>query len=57
MDTAKTGMKTAIMAILAAGIAAAARAEVWYVPGWNRTTETNGLAYTACSNRSRNSDC
>ena len=28
----------------------AASAEVWYVPGWNRTTETNGLAYTSCTN-------
>lgn len=24
--------------------------EVWYVPGWNRTTETNGLAYASCTN-------
>ena len=57
MNTAKTGMKTAILAILAAGIAAAARAEVWYVPGWNRTTETNGLAHTACSNTFKGEVC
>ena len=38
----------AIATILAAGITAAASADVWYVPGWNRTTETNGLAYTSC---------
>ena len=37
-------MKKLTMAVLAAGVAAAAQAEVWYVPGWNRTTETNGLA-------------
>ena len=42
-------MKT-VVAILIAGIATAAAAEVWYVPGWNRTTETNGLAYTSCTN-------
>lgn len=50
-------MKTAIMAILAAGIAAAARAEVWYVPGWNRTTETNGLAYASCTNTFKDEAC
>ena len=39
-----------IVLVLATGIVAAASAEVWYVPGWNRTTETNGLAYTSCTN-------
>jgi len=46
-----------IMLLLAAGIAATAAAEVWYVPGWNRTTETNGLAYTSCTNVFAGSVC
>ena len=36
--------------ILTLAMCATASAEVWYVPGWNRTTETNGLAYTSCTN-------
>ena len=43
-------MRNTIVSILAAGVVAAASAEVWYVPGWNRTTETNGLAYASCMN-------
>ena len=50
-------MKKLTMAVLAAGVAAAAQAEVWYVPGWNRTTETNGLAYTSCTNVFKNAKC
>lgn len=25
-------------------------AEVWYIPGWMRTADTNGLAYASCTN-------
>lgn len=38
-------------------LAGAARGEVWYVPGWNRTTETNGLAFTSCTNVFVDSTC
>lgn len=49
-------MKT-IVTILAAGVVAAASADVWYVPGWNRTTETNGLAYTSCKEVFKDNVC
>ena len=29
---------------------AARAAEVWYVPGWMRTADTNGMAYASCTN-------
>jgi len=31
--------------------------EVWYIPGWNRTTETNGLAYASCVKVFNDSHC
>ncbi len=31
--------------------------EVWYVPGWMRTAEMEGLAYTSCTNVYSNSVC
>ena len=39
----------ALVAVL--GLAAcASAAEVWYIPGWNRTQEVDGLAYDRCPN-------
>ena len=32
-------------------------AEVWYIPGWNRTTERDGLAYTSCTNVFKDAKC
>lgn len=49
--------KKIVTAILAVGIVAATSAEVWYVPGWNRTAETNGLAYTSCTNVFKGNVC
>jgi pimeloyl-ACP methyl ester carboxylesterase len=43
-------MRKLTMVVLVAGVTLVAQAEVWYVPGWNRTAETNGLAYTSCTN-------
>ena len=42
--------KPMAMAALLAAAAFTAHAEVWYVPGWNRTAERDGLAYTSCTN-------
>lgn len=44
-------MKRLMMAALAAVcLATAAAAETWYVPGWNRTQEVDGLAFERCTN-------
>lgn len=32
-------------------------AEVWYVPGWMRTADTNGMAYASCTNVYRDATC
>ena len=32
-------------------------AEVWYVPGWMRTADTNGMAYASCTNVYAASSC
>ena len=50
-------MKCATLLWTGALIAFRAVAEVWYVPGWNRTAETNGLAYACCTNVFKDADC
>lgn len=44
------------MAILLSWASARA-AEVWYVPGWMRTADTNGMAYASCTNVFRDTTC
>ena len=47
---------SALVAVL--GLAASASAaEVWYIPGWNRTQEVDGLAYDRCTNVFANATC
>ena len=48
--------RTLAAAALAA-VSAAAYAEVWYVPGWNRTAERDGLAYASCTNVFNGAQC
>lgn len=43
-------MRPLLVMMAAAGLAAVASAEVWYIPGWNRTQEIDGLAYERCTN-------
>ena len=31
--------------------------EVWYIPGWMRTADTNGMAYASCTNVFAESVC
>ena len=40
-----------------AAVSAAAYGEVWYVPGWNRTAERDGLAYASCTNVFNGAQC
>lgn len=47
---------TLLVGLVLAGMTAVA-AEVWYVPGWNRTAETNGLAFARCTNTYANATC
>ena len=52
-------MKNAICAAAAVLLpwASARAAEVWYIPGWMRTADTNGLAYASCTNVYRAATC
>ncbi len=38
-------------------ISSAARADVWYVPGWNRAGEPDAFAYPACTNVFNDARC
>ena len=44
-------------AVFAALFAVVAEAEVWYVPGWLRTEERDGLAFASCTNVFRGAQC
>ena len=50
-------MAAALCCACMALAASALGGEVWYIPGWNRTTETSGLAYTSCTNVFKDSQC
>lgn len=39
------------------GLTAFAMADVWYIPGWNRTQEVDGLAYDRCTNVFADATC
>ena len=56
-DSAARLARTALFAAVAFAVGVAARGEVWYVPGWNRTAETNGLAYASCTNVFKDAQC
>lgn len=43
-------MRKVMTMVVSACLAAATSAEVWYIPGWNRTQEVDGLAYDRCTN-------
>lgn len=51
-------MRTISALVAAVSLAASASAaEVWYIPGWNRTQEVDGLAYDRCTNVFANATC
>ena len=50
-------MKKLLASLFVVGAMAGFAAEVWYIPGWNRTTETNGLAYASCTNVFSSANC
>ena len=49
-------MRSVVLAA-AAVVASASYCEVWYVPGWNRTAEREGLAFTSCTNVFKDAQC
>lgn len=52
----KTRRVFAAMAVMAAAVSSV-YGEVWYIPGWKRTTERDGLAYTSCTNVFKETQC
>ena len=45
-----------VMAVVSVAVSGA-YGDVWYIPGWNRTTERDGLAYTSCTNVFKDAQC
>lgn len=50
-------MKMRMLVVMIAVAVSSAYGEVWYIPGWKRTTERDGLAYTSCTNVFKDAQC